>query len=156
MRNAVVLTMLDPFVMSARECAMQMLQNGTYMQKELANVRMSDELRRQAEDVCGELIGTKHDVMTELFDLKDLVSTDAPDEKVAERVMRIVQWALDDLRQLHAAVTALEEESRQDAGVTLASILVMESAGNILQAFGQMKSAAEGVLRALRDTTLPR
>ena len=153
MRNAVVRTMLDPFVMSARECAMQMLQNGTYMQKELSNVAMSEELRRQAEEVCGQLIGTKHDVMTELFDLKDLVGTDAPDEKVAERVMRIVQWALDDLRQLHAVVTALEEESRQDAGVTLASILVMESAGNILQAFGQMKSAAEGVLRALRDTT---
>ena len=67
-----------------------------------------------------------------------------------------MQWALDDLRHLHAVVTALDEESRQDPGVRLASILVMESAGNILKAFGQMKIAAEGVLRALRDTTLPR
>ncbi len=115
---------------------MQMLSNALYVLDELPNVKMSDGLRKRTQDVCNGLIGTKHDLITELFDLDDLVATEATDAQVGERVERIVQWAFEDLRKLHEVVTALDEASkRDDLEFGSASLLVMESAGNILQAY---------------------
>jgi hypothetical protein len=34
---------------------------------------MLDALRRQAGEICDQLIGTKHDLITELFDLDELL-----------------------------------------------------------------------------------
>ncbi len=84
-RDGMVLTMLAVFTLCARECAVQMMQNAIYVQKELPNVRMSDALRRQAGEICGQLIGTKHDLITELFDLDELLPIDAPDATIGER-----------------------------------------------------------------------
>lgn len=78
-RDGMVLTMLDVFTLCARECAVQVMQNAIYVQKEPPNVRMSDALRRQAGETCDQLIGTKHDLITELFDLDELLPTDASD-----------------------------------------------------------------------------
>ena len=85
-------------MLATRECAMQMLSNASYVLDELPNVKMSDGLRKHTRDVCNGLIGTKHDLITELYDLDDLVATEASDAQVGERVERIVQWAFEDLR----------------------------------------------------------
>ena len=154
-RSGMVLAMLTPFVLATRECAMQMLSNGQYVLGELPNVKMSDGLRERTRDVCNGLIGTKHDLITELFDLDDLVATQATDAEVGERVERIMQWAFEDLRKLHEVVTALDEASkRNDVEFGLASMLVMESAGNILNAFHPTRAAADAVLRAVRGVPL--
>ena len=50
----------------ARSCALVMLYSATHIQNELANVQMNDALRTQTEQVCTALIGTKHDIITEL------------------------------------------------------------------------------------------
>jgi len=78
-RDGMVLTMFDVYTLCACECAVQMMQNAIYVQKELPNVQMSDALRRQAGEICDQLIGTKHDLITELFDLDELLPTDASD-----------------------------------------------------------------------------
>lgn len=100
-RDGMVLTVLDVFTLCARECAVQMMQNAIYVQKELPNVQMSGALRRQAGETCDQLIGTKHDPQA-----------------------------------------------------MIARILVMESAGNVLNAFNRMQSAADGVLRAVQGCPL--
>lgn len=153
-RDGMVLTMLDVFTHCARECAVQMMQNAIYVRNELPNVRLSDALRRQAEEVCGRLIGTKHDLINELFDVDELLPTDAPDAAIGERVERMVRWARDDLLALHALVVAIEDEGSRDPQSMLAGILVMESAGNILNAFNRMQGAADGVLRAVQGCPL--
>lgn len=153
-RKGMVVVMLGPFVMATRECALQMLSNAQYVLGELPNVTMSDELRTRTQDVCGALVGTKHDLITELFDLDDLVATDASDEQVGERVERIVRWAYEDIAKLVDVVAALDEESRRNPEVALAHMLVMGSAGNTLQAYQPMHSAAEAVLRAVRGVPL--
>ena len=109
-----VVTMLGPFVMATRECAMQMLANAQYVLGELPNVKMCEEARRRTEHACTALIGTKHDLITELFDLDDLVASDASDEQVGERVDRIVRWAHADLAKLCDVVAALDAESKRD------------------------------------------
>jgi hypothetical protein len=153
-RDGMVLTMLDVFTLCARECAVQMMQNAIYVQKELPNVQMSDALRRQAGEICDQLIGTKHDLITELFDLDELLPTGASDATIGERVERMVRWARDDLLRLHELVVAIEDEGRRDPQAMIAGILVMESAGNVLNAFNRMQSAADGVLRAVQGCPL--
>ena len=153
-RDGMVLTMLGVFMLCARECTVQMMQNAIYVQKELPDARMSDALRRQAGEICDQLIGTKHDLITELFDLDELLPTDALDATIGERVERMVRWARDDLLRLHELVVAIEDESRRDPQAMIAGILVMESAGNILNAFNRMQSAADGVLRAVQGCPL--
>jgi hypothetical protein len=149
-----LVAMLGPFVLAARECAMQMLANAQYVLGELPNVKVSQGLRTQIREVCEALVGTRHDLITELFDLSDLVATDASDEQVGERVERIKQWAREDIAKLVDVVTALEEECKRDPGVELTHLLVMESTGNIRQAYQPMHSAAEAVLRSVRGVPL--
>ena len=55
------------------QCAMAMLDSGTYIQRELPNVRMDDAVRASAAELCSQLIGTKHDIIHELSDLDDLL-----------------------------------------------------------------------------------
>ena len=155
-RNGMVLTMLGPFVLATRECALQMLSNATYVLGELSNVKLSDGLRERTRDVCTALIGTKHDLITELFDLDDLVATEASDAQVGERVERIVRWASEDVRKLHEVATALDKASSlDDLQSVRASLLVMESAGNVLRAYQPMRTAADAVLRAVQSVRLP-
>ena len=61
----------------ARNCALVMLESTTYIQSELANVRMNDALRAQTEQVCTALAGTKHDIISELFELDELLGSEA-------------------------------------------------------------------------------
>jgi hypothetical protein len=82
-RNAMVQTMLVPFVMAARECAVQMMSNAMF------------------------------------------------------------------------ALEGLDAESKRDTNAALASILVMESAGKMLQAFDAMRRAAESVRRAVQGESVP-
>lgn len=153
-RDGMMLTMLEVFTLCVRECAVQMLQNAAYVKQELPNVQLSQTLRKQADEVCDRMIGTKHDLITELFDLDELLATDAPDTAVGERVERMVQWARDDLLALHGLVVAIDDEATRDPQAITANILVMESAGSILQAFNRMQRAADGVLRAVRGCPL--
>jgi len=153
-RNGMVLTMLGPFVMATRECAMQMLSNAQYVLGELPDVKMSDALRTRTGDVCGALVGTKHDLITELFDLDDLAAADATDEQVGERVEQIVQLVREDLLKLHELLIALDQASKQDPEIGLAGILVRESAANILNVFGPLRRAADGMLRAVQGVHL--
>jgi hypothetical protein len=153
-RSGLVLTMLGPFVMATRECAMQMMANGQYVLAELPNVKMGDEARRRTRHACEALIGTKHDLITELFDLDDLVATDATDEQVGQRVERIVQWAHADVAKLCDVVAALDADSKRDPDIEIAHTLVMESAANVLQAYRPMQTASEAVLRAVQGVRL--
>lgn len=153
-RDEMVLTMLDVFTLCARECAVQMMQNAAYMKQELPNVQLGDGLRKQAEEVCDRLASAKHDLISELFDLDELLATDASDAAIGERVERMVRWARDDLLAMHDLVVAIDDEATRDPQVITASILVMESAGNILNAFNPMQGAADGVLRAVQGCPL--
>ncbi len=156
MRNAMLLTMLTPFVMATRECALQMMSNARFVLNELPNVQMPETFRERTRSVCNDMIGTKHDLITELFDLDELVAGEAPDEEVAERVERIVRWTVEDLVRLDGVVRELWAESDRDPKVVLGSALVSESAANVLNSFHPVQTAAEAVLRVARGTSLSR
>jgi len=136
---------LTEFSGKAHACAMQMLQNAAYIEQELPKIEIAEESRRQILEVCSALVGTKHDVITELSDLADLDLWSGAEE-IQNRVKRIMGWSAEELPKLHGLVQTLQAGSSQDRGNGLAFLLVAESATNVLKAFSEMSDAAERYL----------
>jgi hypothetical protein len=136
----------------ARNCALVMLESATYIQSELAHIRMNDALRAQTEQVCTALIGTKHDITSELFELDELLSSEASASVICSRVNRIVQWFRDVIIQMHQLVMALESASKQDPACGVGYVLVAESATNILHAFNRTRAAADSLCAEADET----
>jgi hypothetical protein len=136
----------------ARNCALVMLESAIYIQSELANVRMNDALRAQTEQVCTALVGTKHDIISELFELDELLGSEVSVSAIRARVNRIVQWFWDDITRMHQLVMALKSASEQEPACGPAYVLVAESATNILNAFNRTRAAADS-LRTEADET---
>ena len=136
---------LTEFLGKAYACAMQMLENAAYIEKELPNIEIGEESRRQILDICSALVGTKHDVVSELGELADLDLSPGANA-IQNRVKRIMGWSAEELPKLHGLVQALQAGSDQDRGTGLAFLLVAESATNILKAFSAMSDAAERYL----------
>ncbi len=128
---------------AARDCALVMLESATYIQRELPNVQMDDSIRATTEELCSALVGTKHDMFTEAFELDELLAAEASESDILVRVNRIVQWLWQDVERMHQLVTALESASKRDPAFGLAYLLIAESATNILQAFNRTRAAAD-------------
>ncbi len=124
---------------------MAMLDSGTYIERELPNVRMDEATRSTAITLCSQLVGTKHDVIHELFDLDDLLKEGATDERITSAITRIIRWLWEDISQMHALVTSLEAAGRLDPEYKIAYVLVAESAVNILNPYFRAQAAADSL-----------
>jgi hypothetical protein len=129
----------------ARNCVLAMIESATYIHSELANVRVSDALRAQAKQVCKSLVGTAHGVISELFELDELIGSEASASVVGSRLNRIVQRLGDDITRMHQLVMALESASSENPACGPACMLVQESATNILKAASRTKAAADSL-----------
>ncbi len=120
------------FAGEAHSCAMQMMENAAYIQKELPGLEMPDSLRIQIEKLCTDLIGTKHDLIHEIHELDDLLET-APDH-IEPWVERIREWIIGQVRSVDECVAAVNAAASTGAAPFTVAILIMESAANILNA----------------------
>lgn len=82
---------------------MQMMSNAAYIQRELPKLELPEPIITKIKAVCESLIDTKHDVMTELFELADETQTDA--SNAPRKVQRIVQWLSEPIGEMHQLVT---------------------------------------------------
>ncbi len=137
--------LLRAFELSAKRCGDQILENVAYIEKELPAIELDATLREQINSICATLIGTKHDLVSELFELDALRKGPSISEKQA-RVMRIVNGVREDLLTLHEVVTALGVVGSDAPQAGLAYPLVAESAVNVLVAFSEMSDAADQYL----------
>lgn len=100
---------IDEVMNAAHDCAMIMLETANYIQGELPNVHMDEALQTQAEEVCNALIGTKHDVISGLFEIDDLLRpTGASSAEITSRLERIIRWLREDVSRMHELVMALD------------------------------------------------
>ncbi len=130
----------------AGRCALVMLENASYIERELPYVRLPDDLRAQISDLCSSLTSTKHDVFSELFELDEILAASTVDASIiASRIERIVRWLSEDLPRMHELVMALRASSDRDVQYTGACVLVTESAANILRAFDWVRSAVDHI-----------
>ena len=134
--------LLAAFKASAARCAHEMLNNAFYIQKELPSIDLEGSYREQIAEVCSALVGTKHDVISELHDL-DEVDAAAESVEVQRRVRRVVDWAAEEIPKLHTIVKSLQSVAAAEPRNHLAYLLVTESATNVLKAFVEMSDAAD-------------
>lgn len=128
-----------------RNCANLMLENASYIQGELPNVEMNGTLRSQTVEICGSMVGTKHDVVSELFEIDELLESKTDWGTISSRLDRVMSWLWQDISKTHQLVMALREDSENNKNHTLSLILVQESATNILNAFNRAKAAVDAL-----------
>jgi len=129
-----------------RDCALIMLENASYVQRELPNVEIADPLGSQTVEVCDAMVGTKHDIISELFEIDELLESDDKSAAISSRLTRTIRWLWKDISRLDQVVMALREDSQKNEKHILALILVEESAANILNAFNRAKAAVNAVV----------
>ena len=126
---------IDPeisyFIQATRACALQMLANAIYIQRELPSLDIPGELRLKIEGVCGPLIGTEHDVITETFELEELAQSGVLKARLDEKIGRISQWLCETLGEMHELVMEVKTMVSSDPGYSLVFFLIAESATNI-------------------------
>ncbi len=66
---------LQIFASAAQNCAMQMMSNAAYIQTELPSLTLPEGMSEQITVLCDSLIATKHDVISELFELSEVVES---------------------------------------------------------------------------------
>jgi hypothetical protein len=122
------------FLGEALHCAMQMMENGSYILRELPSLRMSDALRQQLETLCAELIGTKHDLIHEIHESHELATTSPDSPTIRDAVGRMCQWINEANMSYRDAVEAVQKGTGAGEADGLLSMLLMESGVNILNA----------------------
>ena len=137
---------VQSFLSQARQCAMAMLKNGVYIESELPNMELPNGLHDKAKQVCSDLIGTKHDVIHEIFCISDFLETSPKDEAAIRlRIGRIIDWLSEPIRKMHELVQELQAASRNDRRYGPTFVLIAESATNILNAFNSTVDVAGAV-----------
>ena len=154
-RDAETILKVREFQEHTRECAVQMINNALYIQKELPNVVMSDGLRQRTVGLCAALIGTKHDLITEIFELDERMQSGASNAEVLRRIDRMVTWAGEDALKMHEVVMELGAASEKDVMKAGAYLLVSESAVNILSPLNKMRQLAAQLRATLNEVSQP-
>lgn len=130
---------LDEFCSAAHACALSLMNNAAYVQKELPSVELPKDIRVSVESLCSDWIGTKHDVIHELAELKE-------SSNIEDRIRRIMNWLGEDMVKLQEQVRRLEALAAAEDRYRLAYLLVGESGGNILRSFVAAGESADRVL----------
>lgn len=151
---------MNPYTVSrlmaaGRDCALEMLKNASFIQRELPEVELPDALCEETEQLCSSLIGTKHDIMTELSELDDLLAAQAPNTEIRRRMERIARWLGDNVEELQALVEKLEAAKQEDSNYTLGWVLVAESAANVRDAFTHSVEDAQAASTMLLNGSAP-
>ena len=120
------------FAGETHACAMQMMENAAYIQKELPGLEMPDSLRAQITKLCSDLIGSKHDLTSEVVELEEAMVADASLDRITMRVKLILGWIQDDVSSIHQCVEAVNEAVTCGTAPFIVAMLIMESAANIL------------------------
>lgn len=148
-------TQIQTFTRAARQCAMLMLSNAQYIENELPRVRLPEGMDGQLRAVCAALTATKHDVISELFELGEMGGAGATPEELTRRIHRSIQWLGETIEELNQAVRTLQAATKTDFRMGLGFMLVAESAVNILTAFTEAAQAAPRAEHSARGSADP-
>ena len=138
---------LQIFASAAQNCAMQMMSNAAYIQTELPSLRLPEGMSEQFAKLGDSLIATKHDVISEIFELSEVSESSSP-SNVNERVKMIIQWLWETIQETNEVVQSLQTASEADVQFFGSWLLVVESATHILEPFNRASQAADALQRA--------
>lgn len=116
---------------AARACAMQMFSNAGYILRELPGIEVPAELRPKIESVCQNLISTKHDVITEIFELAELLENGASETKLKSKMEMTSSWLMESIQEMNELVQEVEQLVAKDPRHGALFSLVIKSATTI-------------------------
>lgn len=135
---------IETFLNAAGACAMSMLANGIYIEKELPAVAFPDGLQARTEHLCACLFATEADIRKEIEELEDALTALSGDESIQRvKILRIRKWLSEPIVEMHELVQELRAASDNDERYALATILIEESAANILYAYNAAADVLE-------------
>jgi hypothetical protein len=135
---------LQIFASAAQSCANQMMSNAAYIQTELPSLRLPEGMSERIATLCDSLIATKHDVISEIFELSEESESSSP-SNINERVKMIIQWLWETIQEMNEVVQSLQTAAGADPQFSISCLLVAESASNILNPFNRAAEAADGL-----------
>lgn len=135
-------TTIQKFVTQARRCTMEMMTTGAYIQRELPRVEMPEDLCDIASQACTQLIATKHDVLSEIFELPEMLEH-GDETKILENLDLILRWLGEAVQELHEVTNALQAAAAENPQYQAAFFLFAESFAGIVEPFTSAKDARE-------------
>lgn len=132
-------------------CTLVMQENAQYVERELPNVRMSDENLARTRALCQDLIAARGDVHRILSELDGItIATAADRDKLVTIALRALERLQASRLRMHEVVQALDADNdHKDVDLTGAYILVAESATNILNAYHRARVACDAMEAAI-------
>jgi hypothetical protein len=123
---------INRYLSESHTCAMQMMMNAAYIQKELPNLTMPDDLRATITNLCDELIGTKHDLMNEIIECRELMVINTDTSQTEQKLQVMHQWIIRGVQNIQECVTTIQQRIADHSVEPLVGMLVMESAVNVI------------------------
>ena len=142
---------INRYLTESRNCAMQMMQNAAFIQKELCLLAMPDCLREEIAKLCDDLISTKHDLIGQIFECYELLEEDSDAPRIGKMINQIHQWMNGSVGSIHECVAAVQQSIAQGTAAPVLGMLVMESAVNIIKAVPALPENREESFDANED-----
>jgi hypothetical protein len=136
------------------ESTTAMLHNLTFIQKELPTLELVDDLTNEIVAVCQRFEWTLRDIRKEIYILEDKLGMHPGKEPFDPAVVNadpkatmslIERWVTEETQAMDTLVKKLWTLSGQDKGLGTVSVLVTESAANILNARARVKEALSSI-----------
>lgn len=125
---------INRYLTESRDCAMQMLQNAAFIQKELPSLAMPDGLREEIAKLFDDLISTKHDLIGQISECYELLAEDSDAPRIGKMINQMHQWMSRSVESIQECVAAIQQSIAQGTAAPVLGMLVMESAVNIIKA----------------------
>lgn len=111
---------------------MQMMENATYIHKELPSLSMPQSSRDELNALCTSLISTKHDVMHEIIEINELVMVSPDSPAIAAGIERISNWFSKEVFSFDTSLSKVRQAVEAGQADVIATMLLMENGVNIL------------------------
>lgn len=123
---------IHQYLDESRYCAMLFMAIGTHIQKELPPMTMSDELREKLNALCTDLIGTKHDLFHEIFEIDELMSASPDSPAIAAGIERMQNWMMMAGHAFRESVDEVDKAAKEGTAEFLVQMLLMSYTITIL------------------------
>lgn len=131
-------------IADVRDCAMLMRANAAGLQKELPKVRVDENLRAATRGLCERLSEVSSGVVSGVGELRDAVlSAELDAAGVLRDLSGMEEQMMDVLAGFAELVDKLEQAGERDERCEPAFVLVIETAGNLLQRFQAAKTSTD-------------
>lgn len=136
-----------------------MLGNLAFIEKELPSLALADDLKDEIVAVCQGFGWTLRDIRKEIYTLEDKLGMHPGEEPFDPNVVNpdpkatmglIEHWVAEEAQAMDALVRRLWALADENKGLGTMSVLVTESAANILHAQAKLKEALSSIAAQLQ------